>query len=501
MEQPRADDDDPSPEAVGDASPPTPEPDPAVPEPDPAPTSSPEAAPSPEAPSSPVASGWAPLAAPAPAPSAWAVPPAPGAPMPALAPLPVEATLRTAMDDIGWGFWWLLAIGAAGFAPIWAAVLLLGDNPLSTIVQFLAIVPSAALLAGAGAVRAGRRPRFGELYRRALARLLHYFLANLLVGVIVFLVMLVPVIIAVVAGVAVSIGTASDPGPTAAIILLTIAIGLLPVAYIAARLSLIGPLVVVEGMAVGEAITEGWRRTRRQVLRVLAVFVVGGIPAILVALGATMLAFGLLTQPVASGLVFGLGYAVAMVVVTCVNVATWQRLGGTLDQPPEAAMANRVDADLSPVAAPARPRADRGPMTAIVLLVVGLSLFIAGSTVAVGKVAGWVDALSGQSDGHITYGLNGIGCFQPDERTEFAPGDVVHLVADLSLAIPAGQRLAYEVYADGQLIDRGYEEPFAEETECLYFDLDTRDITPADYTFRYLWAAEVVAEGTFTIHP
>ena len=163
MEQPRADDDDPSPEAVGDASPPTPEPDPAVPEPDPAPTSSPEAAPSPEAPSSPVASGWAPLAAPAPAPSAWAVPPAPGAPMPALAPLPVEATLRTAMDDIGWGFWWLLAIGAAGFAPIWAAVLLLGDNPLSTIVQFLAIVPSAALLAGAGAVRAGRRPRFGDI--------------------------------------------------------------------------------------------------------------------------------------------------------------------------------------------------------------------------------------------------------------------------------------------------------------------------------------------------
>ena len=467
MEQPRADDDGPS------HDPPT----------SPAPTA-----------------GWAPFAAPAPVPSAWATAPLRGAPLPALPPLPVEATLRTVMDDIGWGFWGLLAIGAAGFVPIWSAVLWLGSNPLATIVQFLAIVPSAALLAGAGAVRIGRRPGFGDAYRRAFGRLLHYFLANLLVGVIVFLVMLVPVVVAVVAGVAVSIGTASDPGPTAAIILLTIAVGLLPVAYVAARLSLIGPLVVVEGMDVGEAITEGWRRTRRQVLRVLAVFLVGGIPGILIAFGATMLAFGLLAQPVAAGLAFGLAYAVAIVVVSCINVATWQRLGGTADGPLGPASPSRPG-DLPSTDGPARPRADRGPMTAIMLLVVGLSLVIAGSTVAVGKVAGWIDALSGQSDGHITYGLNGIGCFQPDRRTDFAAGDVVHLVADLTIPIPAGQRLAYEVYADGQLIDRGYEEPFGEETDCLYYDLDTSAIEPADYTFRYLWAAEVVAEGSFTIRP
>ena len=52
-----------------------------------------------------------------------------------------------------------------------------------------------------------------------------------------------------------------------------------------------------------------------------------------------------------------------------------------------------------------------------------------------------------------------------------------------------------------QLIDRGFEEPFAEQTDCLFFDLDTTDITPGDYTFRYLWGAELLAEGTFTVRP
>jgi hypothetical protein len=97
--------------------------------------------------------------------------------------------------------------------------------------------------------------------------------------------------------------------------------------------------------------------------------------------------------------------------------------------------------------------------------------------------------------------VNGFGCFQVDERSEFEAGELVHLVADLTLTVPAGQRVAYEVYADGELIDRGYEEPFAEETECVYYDLDTTDIEPAAYTFRYLWAAELLAEGTFTIRP
>ena len=65
----------------------------------------------------------------------------------------------------------------------------------------------------------------------------------------------------------------------------------------------------------------------------------------------------------------------------------------------------------------------------------------------------------------------------------------------------AGQRLACEVYANGQLVDRGYEEPFGEETECLYYDLDTSDIALVEYSFRDLWAAEVVSDGTLIIRP
>ena len=430
---------------------------------------------------------------------AWADSP-PRVPTPDLAPLPIEATLRTAMNDIGQGFWRLLAIGGVGFAPMWAAVVALGDNPLSTIVQFLGILPSAALLAAAGAIRADRRPSIEGSYRRAIGRLLDYFLANLLLGVIVVLVMIVPVVIAVVAIALVIASNPGDPRATAGIVLAMVVVVLVPVAYVSSRLALIGPIVVVEGLSVGESITASWQRTRRQVLRLLVVFLAGSIPGGLVALGAALLAFGLLSQPVVSGLIFGLGYAVAVVVVTCINVVAWERLGGAT---------NEVAASLPPATprdgetpAPrvARPT-DRGPATAILLLAVGLVLVIGGSAAAAGKVGGWVDALSGQSDGSITYGVNGIGCLQLDKRTEFEAGELVHLVAELTLAVPAGQRLAYEVYADGELIDRGYEEPFVEETECLFYDLDTTNIEPAAYTFRYLWAAEVLAEGTFTIRP
>ena len=449
-------------------------------------------------------------ASPAPRSDGWASPPPPMAPL-TLPKLPIEATLRAAMDDIGTGFWSLLAVGAIGFAPIWAAAIALGDNPLSSIVQFLAIVPSAALLAAAGAVRADRRQGIAGSYRQGLARLLHYVLANLLVGVIVVLIMIVPLLIAAFAIAVMLISGSSDSTTTIAAVALVTVIALVPVAYVTARLALVGPLVVVEGLGVGEAVTEGWRRTRGQVLRLLAVFVMGSIPGLLVALGAGLLAFGLLSQPIVIGIVFGLGYAVAMVVITCIDVVAWERLGGIARPEGEGSAATGAAAtgaaatgqETMPLASapPVSRRSDRGPLTAVLLLVVGLTLLIGGSALAVGRVGGWVAALAGQSDGDITYGVDGVGCYQLDERTEFEAGEVIHLVADLTMAIPAGQRLGYEVYADGELIDRGYEEPFVEETGCVYYDLDTTDIDPAAYTFRYLWAAEVVAEGTFTITP
>ena len=120
---------------------------------------------------------------------------------------------------------------------------------------------------------------------------------------------------------------------------------------------------------------------------------------------------------------------------------------------------------------------------------------------AVGKVGGWIEALGGRHEGTITYGVNGFGCFQLDPRSAFDAGQVVHLVAPLPRLLPAGERVQFEVYADGELIDRGFETPFAEQTDCLFFDLDTTDIEPGDYTFRYLWGAELMAEGTFTVRP
>jgi hypothetical protein len=431
-------------------------------------------------------------------PPTWST--APEAPTTAIPGLPIEATLRTAMDDVGTSFWRLLLIGAVGLVPIMAAVVALGDNALASVVQFLTIIPSAALLAAAGAVRADRQPSIERSYRQALARLLHYFLANLLVLVIIVLIAIVPAIVISIAIGIIIISGSSDTALTVAIVLVMTLVALIPVTYVSARLSLIGPIIVVEGLGVGASITEGWRRTRGQVLRLLVVFVAGSIPGGLVAIGGALLAFGLLAQPILIGAAFGLAYTVAIVVLTCVNVAAWERLGGSTTPEGENDDARVSEAAVAePVAV---RRSDRGPATAIILLIVGLALIIGGSLAAVGKIGGWVGSFSGQGEsGTVTFGVGGIGCFQVDEQGAFEAGELIHAVANLGTSLPAGERVQYEVYADSELIDRGFEEPFAEATSCVFFDLDTTETEPATYTVRYLWGADILAEGSFTIRP
>jgi hypothetical protein len=421
-----------------------------------------------------------------------------------LPPLPIEATLRAAMDDIGRGFWPLLLVGAVGFVPIWAVVAALGESGLASVLQFLTIVPSAALLAAAGAIRADRRATLGGSYRRALARLLDYFLANLVVDAIILVIVVVPAIVIAVAIALIFVSGSQETSALVGVVVLMTVAALIPVTYVAGRLALIGPLVIVEGLGVGEAVAVGWRRTRRQVLRLLVVFFVGTIPGWLIALGLAMLGFGVFGIEAAAGAILGLGYAVAILVLSCINVVTWQRLGGTA--PDDPTLAGTLPPTSGPTpeapesAAPNR-RSDQGPLTAILLIAAGLVLVIAGSAAAVGKVGGWIEALGGRHEGTITYGVNGFGCFQLDSRSEFDAGQIVHLVAPLPRSLPAGERVQFEVYGDGELIDRGFGEPFSQPTDCLFFDLDTTEITPGDYTFRYLWGAELLAEGTFKVRP
>ncbi|MET1232417.1 MAG: hypothetical protein ABWY52_06170 [Candidatus Limnocylindrales bacterium] len=427
---------------------------------------------------------------------------APEAPTRVLPRLPIEATLRTAMDDVGVGFWRLLLIGAIGLVPIWAAAITLGDSALSSVIQFLAIIPSAALLAAAGAIRADRQPSVGGSYRQAAARLLHYFLANLLVGVVIVLIVIVPVILIAVAIGFLIVSGASETAVTVAIVLVTALVALVAVTYASARLALIGPIIVVEGLGVGEAITLGWRRTRGQVLRLLIVFIAGSVPGVLVGIGGALLAFGLLSQPILIGVAFGLAYTVAVAVLSCVNVAAWERLDGSTASVREALDGSVSETTAATPAVALVRRADRGPATAILLLIIGLAMIIGGSLASVGKIGGWIGSLSGQAaSGTVTFGVGGFGCFQVDERGAFEAGETIHAVANLGTSLPAGERVQYEVYADSELIDRGFEEPFAEATSCVFFDLDTTETEPATYTVRYLWGADIMAEGSFTIRP
>ncbi len=252
----------------------------------------------------------------------------------ALPPLPIEATLRAAMDDIGRGFWPLLLVGAVGFVPIWALVAVLGGNAIASIVQFLTIVPSAALLAAAGAIRADRRASIGGSYRRAMSRLFDYVLANLVVAAIIVVILVVPAIVIAAAIAVIFVSGSQETSALVGVVVLMSIVALIPVTYVAGRLALIGPLVIVEGLGVGEAIAVGWRRTRQQVLRLLVVFFIGCIPGWLVALGLAMLGFGVFGIEAVAGAILGVGYAVAILVLSCVNVVAWQRLGGTAPADP-----------------------------------------------------------------------------------------------------------------------------------------------------------------------
>ncbi|HEY8167432.1 MAG TPA: hypothetical protein VIF84_01845 [Candidatus Limnocylindrales bacterium] len=427
--------------------------------------------------------------------TAPAPPPSPTVPSPLL---PIEATLRDAMGDVGAGFWRMLIVVALAFVPLWALIIWLGDHPAATIVQLLMILPSAAAIVAAGAVRDGRTVAISGSYRQALGRLLHYFLANLAVGVIILLIVLLPIIVLAIIAVAMAVqgAGADEPGPLGAVLVTGGILIALPVIGVGSRLGLIGPMIVLEQIGAGEALTGSWRRTHRQVVRLVVVFVVGTIPGWLVAAGAGLLAISLLAQPLVAGAVFGLGYSVAIVVVSCLNVVAWQRLGGELpmpDQPPS----------MGPESAePAARRTDRGPLTAVLLLAGGLALVLAGSVTAAGKVEGWIaDLAAGQQAGTVSFGTNGVECFQTSPRDVFEVGETIHAVAQLRDTLPAGERLEYEVFADDQLVDRGFEDPFSMPTGCLYFDLETTDIEPARYRFRYLWGADVVAEGSFSIGP
>ena len=396
--------------------------------------------------------------------------------------------------------WPLLLIGAVGFVPIWAVVAVLGESGLASVVQFLTIVPSAALLAAAGAIRADRRATLGGSYRHAIARLLDYFLANLVVGAIIVVIVVVP---AIVIGVAIALIFVSGSQETSAlvgVIVLMTLVALIPVTYVAGRLALVGPLVIVEGMGVGEAIAVGWRRTRRQVLRLLVVFVVGCIPGWLVALGLAMLGFGVFGIEAVSGAILGLGYAVAdprPVLRRRRGLAAPRWLAP--DEPTRPARGPRRRATPAPSRRrePGAPDPRLGPGPAD------------GHPVdrrrpgprhrrlrgRGGKVGGWIEALGGRHEGTISYGVNGFGCFQLDPRSEFDAGQIVHLVAPFAPLAAGRSTGAVRGLCRRQADRRGFEAPFAERADCLFFDLDTTEIEPRDYTFRYLWGAELLAEA------
>ena len=207
-------------------------------------------------------------------------------------------------------------------------------------------------------------------------------------------------------------------------------------------------------------------------------------------------------------------------VLSCVNVVAWQRLGGNVPDDPtlaglSAAIATGMapsdtesltaSATPSPAATPASTRgADRGPLTAIVLIAAGLVFVIAGS-VGCGRQGRWLDRGPGRAGTRVRH----VRC----ERIRMLPASTTRSAVRgrsgrprswrrCARLLPAGERVQYRGLCRRRARSIAASRRPSPSRPTASSSTSTRPTSSRrDYTFRYLWGAELMAEGTFTVRP
>jgi hypothetical protein len=146
-----------------------------------------------------------------------------------------------------------------------------------------------------------------------------------------------------------------------------------------------------------------------------------------------------------------------------------------------------------PTADPAARGRSRRPLVvgcAIAAVIVAILLYV-GLSFLGGQVR---EILKGT----VQFGTGGSGCDVTGDATTFAPGQDIHVVANLSRDVKAGEVLAVEITHDG-IAEAPSSRTLDATANCISGTLPSTVLQPARYRIVYSVGSEVVARGEFVV--
>jgi hypothetical protein len=495
-------------------------------------------------PSSPVPDGapyGAPDVAATPAPVEWQVEPAPMEPSLDAVPVPWQPS-KPGPISIGGVLGEVLARYAADGPRLFGLLLVPSVLALAMAGSDLAWVPTILNLVGLAIAMALVDAGPGAISLRVASgrglRRVGWLLLTLIVfGILVFLAVIIPSIVA---------GFVLLTAPVVGVVAILVAFAL--AFWVAARLLLAIPAVVVDPIGPGDAIGRAWRMTRPigLLLRLGAVYLVSILFVLIPSFAAGFTR--LLDVPLLISIVaFGLAVGVVAPITPVALVVLYRRVGGTVearpslqlpplspsaassappssDEPPAEAMSDAMSDALAAPEAVATPDAVAtegeppsepvstwlGPPPATtrrtrVIAVVAVTVLVgslAASAVALGTLAsqGLVPA-GAVPPGQVVFGTTDslITCTVMNPVTIFGQGAPIAWIARYDHRSSATDEVKLRVMKNGQVIIDETERP--DTASCLGSDGPETGVPAGAYDFTVLINGVVTAHGTMTVLP
>jgi hypothetical protein len=448
----------------------------------------------------------------------------PGAPAAAPAPTPSAGTLtRQALDLYAANLARLVVIGAIGYIPLaivpfWPGT---GGQLLGSLLGSLGgVLSGLAQIVAAAVLVQGGRPGILASQVGAVRRLAGYLLMALLLGLAAFGLFIVVLFGFVVlgAGIAVVAKVSTLLAGLLGVVLMlgtvvAVVVGIALLFGIEVRLSLATALLVLERASVREAINESARRTHGRVLRLLGAYVATGFVGVLPYLGGVLVATYMVQAPVLTAALIGLFAANLGALTSSMAAVAWHALkpipapepvaDHLAPEPTEEAVSSAAGLAEAPLAealaVPARKRG-RGGAAALLSIVLGVVLLVAGSAALASRLSSLV---SNTTSGVIVFGTDRSGdtCSVVGAKSTFRQGERVYWGAFLTRTIPVGGRIRNVVLVDGREAFSEVGEPATTPYGCIYGADDSTGLDPGRYTLRFTYLEVMIAEGSFMVAP
>jgi MFS family permease len=346
------------------------------------------------------------------------------------------------------------------------------------LVEFaIGVVFSLSMIIATDELRAGRDIAYSAVIGRALGRTVAAILSSLaqFVAYIGFFIaiVLVVAILAVIGGV----------GAALAAVVLIVAV--VAFGFVVIRWMLSQPAIALDGFGPIQALNRSWSATRRNVWRLIGLYLLLGLLILPLPLGVGLLSF-------ASGndsltlLLTGITGLIVTPLVAIAIATTYGDLTGRPMAEPEAGRSTR----------------GRGLLVAA-MIVVG----VVGLAIAIPQVGPAIDNLAfGQvpvaDRGKIVTGTvrNPLDPCKPSGvRDTFSSADTVYIGGYFTEAIPVGDSATVYFYVNGTLANSGPLSSASQQVACYYEQDGLTGVAPGTYKIVVDHAGETIAEGSFTV--